>query len=468
MTLHGCGAFRFAGFAGVSRLGMSVALVLFAIVAAVPLLWTRLAEKSETERLLAASSQLPQSPSGKPFSADFQLTLHRGGAAGGPILLCQSLGCPTGNCGAGPSAAHAGPLLKEGCAPGDACWRRIDGVDCRGGDGCGEPRWGHWGPIPWQAFGPGEYIGPARTPHVPEYRLRVDDTVEFIYRVTREESAQAYRLQPGDTLRLESLIDPTINRDVTIQTDGYITALLIGQVHSARMTIPDLQKVLQEKYKTYYKVSDITVTPVQTNTRLEDIKAAVDNRFFSGGQGRQVRVLPEGTVWLPGIDRVPAQGLTLAEIKREVNERYAEIVDGLEVTPNLFERAPRFIYVLGEVRTPGRFNLEGPTTLMQAIALAGGWNVGANLRQVVVFRRADDWRLLATRLDIRGALYGERPSPADEIFLRDTDVVVAPKSSLQRADDIIEMVFTRGIYAAFPFSTNYTFASGSSVVAAGS
>jgi polysaccharide export outer membrane protein len=468
MTQHGCGVQRATRFMGVSPLGMTAAVLLIAVAVVAPLVWSERFEQGETQRLLAETAQLPQSFNEDSLPSDFQLTLHHGGAQGGPILLCQGLGCPTGNCDAGPKVSQPGPLIPEACAPGDACWRRIDGVDCRSGDGCGEPRWGQWGPIPWQAFGPGEYIGPARTPHVPEYRLRVDDTVEFIYRVTREESAQAYRLQPGDTLRLESLIDPTINREVTIQTDGYITALLIGQVHSARMTIPDLQKVLQEKYKTYYKVSDITVTPLKTNTRLEDIKAAVDNRFFAGGQGRQVKVLPEGTVWLPGIDRVPAQGLTLAEIKREVNERYAEIVDGLEVTPNLFARAPRFIYVLGEVRTPGRFNLEGPTTLMQAIALAGGWNVGANLRQVVVFRRADDWRLLATRLDIRGALYGERPSPADEIFLRDTDVVVAPKSSLQRADDIIEMVFTRGVYSVFPFSANYSFASGSSVVTSGS
>jgi polysaccharide export outer membrane protein len=87
---------------------------------------------------------------------------------------------------------------------------------------------------------------------------------------------------------------------------------------------------------------------------------------------------------------------------------------------------------------------------MGAISLAGGWNNGANLRHIVVFRRADDWRLLATKIDIRGALYGKRPSPADEIFLRDIDVVVVPKSSIQAADDVMELVFSRGIYRVFP------------------
>ena len=129
----------------------------------------------------------------------------------------------------------------------------------------------------------------------------------------------------------------------------------------------------------------------------------------------------------------------------------------------LFERAPRFLYVIGEVRTPGRFDLTGPTTLMQAIALAGGWNNGGNLREIVVFRRAEDWRLIATRIDIRGALLGQRPCPADEIWLRDSDIVVVPKMPIQLLDDFIELVFTRGIYGIIPLSTSINIASSSTL-----
>lgn len=351
--------------------------------------------------------------------------------------------------------AAACQTCNTGCN-GNACVRRIDGVDCAKGDGCGEQKWHNdWGPIPWEMFQQGEYVGPSRLSHVPEYRLRVDDQVEFIYRITRSDSAKPYRLQTGDVVKIESLIDTTLNRDVTIQPDGTIILPLVGQAKASKLTIIDLQKLLEERYKKYYKIPDITVTPVKTNTRLEDLKASVDNRFFSGGQGRNVRVNPEGTVSLPGIDQVPAQGLSLAEIKREVNARYATIVEGLEVTPNLATRAPRSVFVVGEVRNPGRYSLEGPTTAMQAIALGGGWLQGANLRTIVVFRRADDWRLLATKLDLRGALYGERPMPSDEIWLRDADIVVVPKSSLQRADEIIDMVFTRGIYGVVPMNFNY-------------
>jgi polysaccharide export outer membrane protein len=294
-------------------------------------------------------------------------------------------------------------------------------------------------------------VGPYRDIHVPEYRLRVDDTLEFIYRLTRIESSGPYELNVGDQIRIESLIDPNLDRDLLIQPDGSITLRMLGPVRAARRTVDELRADLEQRYKKYYKVPAITVTPLQVNTKLEDLRAAVDSRYGNtGGQTQLAQITPEGTIQLPAIGSVPAQGLTLDELKQEIDERYAQVVEGIEVTPRLVERAPRFVYVVGEVRNPGRFVLEAPTTAMQAIALAGGWNNGGNLRQIVVFRRTQDWGLIATKLDLRGALLGERPCPADEIWLRDSDIVVLPKSSLLRADDFIELVFTRGIYGILP------------------
>lgn len=82
--------------------------------------------------------------------------------------------------------------------------------------------------------------------------------------------------------------------------------------------------------------------------------------------------------------------------------------------------------------------------------MAEGWTPGANLRQVVVFRRGEDWRLMATMLDIKGALYGKRPAPADEIWLNDSDIVVVPKTAIQATDEFIGQYFTKGLYSLFP------------------
>ncbi len=122
---------------------------------------------------------------------------------------------------------------------------------------------------------------------------------------------------------------------------------------------------------------------------------------------------------------------------------------------------------MGQVSKPGRYELTGPTTVIQALALAEGAKTGANLRQVVVFRQAVDWRLMATKVDVRGALYGVRPIPSDNIWLRDNDTIIVPKSPLQSAADVISLVATNGVYAAAPFLGNGVLFTNDSSIATG-
>ncbi len=316
-------------------------------------------------------------------------------------------------------SASAQVCVASHCAACDAgaCGQHVvTGVDSAACLNCGEANWTMRGPLPWDLFAHGEYIGPHRTPHVPVYRLRVDDELDCVYRLTRERSSCPYRLNVGDRVRVESLADENLDRELEVQPDGTITLRLVGEVMAAGQTTDELRIEVEKSYKRFYRVPSITVTPIKVNTKLEDIRATVDARQGLGGQSRRARVTPDGSIQLPAIGSIPALGLTLDELKLEIDARYAEIVDGLEITPVLQLRAPRFIYVLGEVVEPGRFELVGPTTVTQAISLAKGWKVGANLNQIVIFRRAEDWRLLATKVDVRGALFGRRPAPSDEIL----------------------------------------------------
>jgi len=357
-----------------------------------------------------------------------------------------------------------------GCNP--AAPHPIWAVDSTAGCGQGEVGWKQRSySVDWQAYAQGEYVGHARTPHVPEYRIRVDDQIAFVFRLTREESSRPYELQVGDTIRVESLTgdsnssssenaaneNDNIGRNLIVQPDGSISLPLLGQVRAARMTVDGLRQHLEERYKKFYKVPAITVTPILVNTKLQDLLASVDARQGVGGLQLRVTVTPAGRIYVPGLGAICAQGLTLEELKFEIDARYAATIPGVAVTPVLTSRAPRFIYVLGEVAQPGQFELTGPTTLMGAIAFGGGWNVGANLRQVVVFRRGEDWRLMATMVDIRGALYGRRPVPADEIWLNDSDIVVVTKTPIQATDEVISQYFTQGLYSLFPQFANGQF-----------
>jgi polysaccharide export outer membrane protein len=314
-----------------------------------------------------------------------------------------------------------------------------------------EPRWMNAKQRPFEQYSYGEYIGPFRTPHVPDYRIRIGDQLEFVYLLTRRRSNEPYRLFVGDTIQVTSTTDSTLNQPtVQILSDGTISLPLVGVVRAAGKTINNIQRELNDRYIKYVKNPEIVVQVLQGDTPLEELRFAVDARQGAGGQSRNALVSPDGTIQLPMVGSVPAIGLTLDEIGREVNARYRLYFGGIEVTPILTQRAPRFIYVVGEVPQGGRFELTGPTSAVQAIALAGGFNDGGNLRQVVVFRRDANWQLIATRLDLGGALNGRRPYPSDEIWLRDSDIVLIPKKPIQRLSEAVNQYLTNTIYGIFP------------------
>ena len=131
----------------------------------------------------------------------------------------------------------------------------------------GQARWPNSQPIPWEAFGYGECIGPHRSPAVGEYKLRVDDTLELVYLLTREETVDPYQLYVGDVIQINSAIDASLNQTlVNILPDGTISLSLIGQVRAAGKTVVDLQAELNERYKKFVEPVDHHSSNVQRNS----------------------------------------------------------------------------------------------------------------------------------------------------------------------------------------------------------
>ncbi len=311
---------------------------------------------------------------------------------------------------------------------------------------------------PFDQYCQGGYAGPARTAHVAQYRLRPGDVIQFTYLLSDRQLTSAYRLTVGDELLIESEADEaltrgTLEKGLEIQPDGTVTLRFIGSVHAAGQTVEQFRETLNDKYEELELYADpaIDVTPVSTGTASKRIRDAISGTGGFTAQFVTQTVTPQGEIRLLGIGSVWAQGLTLEELKREVNLRYEAKVGGIEVEPALQQQAPHYVYVLGEVVQPGRFNMDQPTTVLGAIALAGGNIPGANLRQVVVFRRGENWELMSTLLDLRAAILGNQSNPNDEIWVQDGDVIILPSMPIRLFDNFVRLVFTEGIYGIVPF-----------------
>jgi polysaccharide export outer membrane protein len=136
-----------------------------------------------------------------------------------------------------------------------------------------------------------------------------------------------------------------------------------------------------------------------------------------------------GDIELPLIGTLTAAGLTTDQLRHEITRRLADkYLQSPQVSVSVSESASQKVTVEGEVKNPGVFQVKGRTTLMQAITMAGGPSVNANLHKVGVIRVVDGTRHAAI-LDFAKIRNGREQDP----LIQGNDVVFVDSSQLKTA-----------------------------------
>jgi len=100
---------------------------------------------------------------------------------------------------------------------------------------------------------------------------------------------------------------------------------------------------------------------------------------------RVVNVRPDGKISLPLIGDVKAAGRTSVQLQEEITDRLKSYYKELPPVSVIVQQVNSYaIYVLGEVRSPGKYVVKSGTTFLQAIALAGGFNEFAATSKILV------------------------------------------------------------------------------------
>lgn len=160
----------------------------------------------------------------------------------------------------------------------------------------------------------------------------------------------------------------------------------------------------------------------------------------------EIRVDAGGELQLPVIGAVRAQGLTTAELARDIERRLGErYLRNPSVGVTVMEAASQKITVDGAVNKVGVYTMRGRTTLMQAIAMAEGPSRTADVGSVAVFRTEGDRRSVAV-FDLAAIRAGAAPDPV----LMGDDVVVVDTSRLnQMMRDIITALPAFGVFGYY-------------------
>ncbi len=116
-------------------------------------------------------------------------------------------------------------------------------------------------------------------------------------------------------------------------------------------------------------------------------------REEEGVTPRQVdtRVSQEGMLTLPLVGNVKVAGLTASELEQALRERYHKYIRNPQVGVRVTEFRSQRISVLGAVRTPNVYQLTGPKTLVDMLAMAGGITEKAG-SQIHIYRQGPEGR----------------------------------------------------------------------------
>jgi polysaccharide export outer membrane protein len=97
-------------------------------------------------------------------------------------------------------------------------------------------------------------------------------------------------------------------------------------------------------------------------------------------------VRPDGKISMPLLQDVPAEGLTAAQLAANIQEKLSAFIVNPEVTVIVLQvNAPKY-YIIGYVGRPGTYPLRGDTSVLQALALAGGLTQYASPRRIKLIR----------------------------------------------------------------------------------
>jgi polysaccharide export outer membrane protein len=172
--------------------------------------------------------------------------------------------------------------------------------------------------------------------------------------------------------------------------------LLIGTALAQDVAPPTAPAVA----KSTAPVPEATATPAATAIENAILNSANDYRIGAEDLldisvwknpelSRTVPVRPDGKVSLPLVNDVQAAGLTPTALREQLTRRLSEFIPAPEVAVIVREVHSVKVAVVGSVKTPGRYELKSPATVLELIALAQGLTDFANRDRIVILRQVN-------------------------------------------------------------------------------
>ncbi len=274
----------------------------------------------------------------------------------------------------------------------------------------------------------------------------------------------------GDSISITAWGHPDMSGVARIEKDGKIYLPLVGGIEARGLTIEELKDKLTTAYSAYIRHPFLEVGVQEYASRLVlllgsvmkpgiyPIKGGTDlvtAIALAGGQLSQNNQSNLSNVYL--IRQGQSTIVNVYDYLRNGNQYNDPVLENKDViyVPSADEQN---IIVLGRVDKPVVIPVSGPPiSIVNAIALAGGFRLGALRDDVKVIRGGLIHPDIYT-VNVDGMLHGKQPTSREGIELYAGDIVFVPKSALASWNDILEQIQpSLNVLIAQPLSiaTNY-------------
>jgi len=139
---------------------------------------------------------------------------------------------------------------------------------------------------------------------------------------------------------------------------------------------------------------------------------------------RNVPVRPDGKISLPLVGELQASGLTASQLQDVIAQKLKDYISNPQVNVIVQEVRSRSFNVVGKVLKPGSYDLAKPMTVLDAIALAGGFQDFAKVTKIYVLRRMEDGSQRMLPFNYKLVIKGKRLD--ENVELRSGDTIVVP------------------------------------------
>lgn len=139
---------------------------------------------------------------------------------------------------------------------------------------------------------------------------------------------------------------------------------------------------------------------------------------------KSIPVRSDGKISLPLVGEMQATGKTPSQLEGDITEKLKSFITAPEVTVIVQQVLSRKFNILGEVVRPGAYPLTASTTIMDAIATAGGFRDFAKKSGVYILRKSPDGHQAKLNFNYKDFIKGKNAS--QNVRLEPNDTIIIP------------------------------------------